>query len=298
LILAMGRSAAMLPVALWALRSLATPPARPEGKKNAPQLCDSMPYLDFKEALWSNLGGLGPDRGAEGMTWRVQANRHTGLPWAFENRSLHDLQLHVHAIGPYKNSCPKCNGFKNGLGSVVVDSGTNVSLLMHFYDTVKKENVTLPKGSLSFVDFDKEATSKAIEFVTVHDSFSHTYTANGTTLFFEKDLRKKTTTFWASVQGVGADNPTSLGIMTPTQKRKGLTLQFGGSQSFEVTVGSVNSGSYPREVLFAFHPGIVCALTRLPNGVVVPATDSTVRGNPMPVLEFGGRTTAYDTAII
>lgn len=143
-----------------------------------------------------------------------------------------------------------------------------------------------------------ETTNKSIEFVTVRDSFSHTYTALGTTLLYQREPNKKNTTFWASTEGIAMDNPTSPWIMTPTQKRKSLTLQFEGVQEIEVTFGTLNTGNYACDMLFAFSPSILCASTKLPNGVVVPATDTSVKGNPVPVLQFGLRSTANHNILL
>mmetsp|Transcript_124015 Transcript_124015/g.246958 ORF Transcript_124015/g.246958 Transcript_124015/m.246958 type:complete len:298 (-) Transcript_124015:154-1047(-) len=297
--MAMGQTTVQMTailLALLAFQSEATAPPV-DSMKHSP-LCDSMPYVELGEALWSNLGGHGPNQGAEGLIWRVQANRQVGLPKEFDDRSLHDLQLHVHAVTPYENNCPKCNGIERDLGKIFIESGRNVSLVMYFHDAVTKRNVTLPQGTLTFFDFDTENANTAIEFVTVQESFAHTYTAYGTTLLFQKEPDKKSITFWANVQGVAMDNPFSPWILTPTQKRKSLTLQFDFVREFKVTLGSINTGSYARGMLFAFHPGILCALTRLPNGVMVPATDSSLTGNPVPVLQFGERSTAYHNVLL
>jgi len=293
----MGQNTAQVPLLLLAISaavSSAPPPTKDGMSTGQPvEFCESMPYLELKKVIWSNLGGLGPDSGREGIFWRVRANRHVGLPEEFEDESLHDLQLRVHATSSYQAKCPECNGKAKDLCQISCESGTNVSVVMQFYDAVTKKNVTLPRGSLTFVDFDREDMQRAIEFVTVPvDTFSRTYTANGTTLLFQRESGMGSITFWAGIQGVGMDNPDRPWILTPTQKRKSLTLQFEHLSELEVTMGSVDAGTVEREMLFAFHPGILCAVTRLPNGVMVNATDSSTTGNPVPVLEFGANAAA------
>lgn len=91
-----------------------------------------------------------------------------------------------------------------------------------------------------------------------------------------------TTQFWGTDSELGYDNPEQNALLTAVQKKKSVTLQIGteGLQAAVFRFGSL-PGESAREIRFGFMPTMLCSKTRMPDGSVLDATE-TSRGNIFP----------------
>merc|ERR1711994_136559 len=121
-------------------------------------------------------------------------------------------------------------------------------------------------GVISFFDLDKGP--KAVEHVTVKDGFEIYYLSNETEVNVTED--GKFTTFTATMEGTGTDNPTDPLALTPLQKNRAITIEYADAPYFDFEVGT-SAGHTGRVFTFVFRPSLLCAKTKMPDGTLLPA---------------------------
>eukprot|EP00419_Tripos_fusus_P085341 CAMPEP_0172870884 /NCGR_PEP_ID=MMETSP1075-20121228/91773_1 /TAXON_ID=2916 /ORGANISM="Ceratium fusus, Strain PA161109" /LENGTH=322 /DNA_ID=CAMNT_0013721061 /DNA_START=30 /DNA_END=995 /DNA_ORIENTATION=- len=234
--------------------------------------CAAFPFIRLEKILHSNLGGRGPDQGDEGIVYRVSMS-NVGVP-------VSRAELRLHAYTPYVPSAGRGNSLNGEWASIAWEPGTWVGLVANFWDPHTKQNLTLPRGYLSFCDIDAGIDGEK-EFVTVSNFFENYYVGNTATAQVEE--HKLTTTFWGNEPGFSGDSPKQGMSFTPAQKRKTVTFQVGagGLQAAVFKFGAL-PGSHPRSIQFAFQPTLLCTRTQMPDGKLLTATELSP-GNIFPL---------------
>jgi hypothetical protein len=171
---------------------------------NDKDICDAM-ALTLDE-VHSNLGGMGPDSGAEEMRF---SNVLTGI----------DLVIVSNTKYKPKNSAN--NVANNGIGVINLDGGKAVSLTFSMVKSGTNEEVALDTPfKMSFLDMDKGKKGN-IEHMTVCGA-KNIYVREVSELATEAgegDCHQ----VYAGAPGTGADNPTSLDL-TEGQKLKSFDI--------------------------------------------------------------------------
>lgn len=229
--------------------------------KEYPDPCGSYPYVRLRNVTHSNLGNKGPDKGREGIEYQGRVH-HVGLEEQF--------LVTLNAKSDYQPSWPKENGYKNYFGQINVKQGTNVSLTLGVYNMTSKEKIVVPRFVLTVFDLDQGKENRSVEFFTIAN-FKKVWLSNETELT-QTDNDDGSSTFTATVEGSGTDNPTNPLALTPLQKNRAVTFEFEDLDEVPFTFGA-SSGHTTRVFMFAIRPSLLCAYTKLPDGTLVNATD-------------------------
>jgi len=175
------------------------------------------------------------------------------------------------------------------MGCDQLEAGNDSGLGGKLWDPETKKNLTLPRGYMTFSDIDAGKDGEK-EFVTASNYFENYYVGDQTMVQTEEHILS--TTFWGKDAELGLDNPKQNAELTPVQKKKAVTLQFGkeGLQAAVFKFGSLQ-GETSREIRFGFQPTMLCSKTHMPDGSILDAMDSG-QGNIFP--RANGREAAKD----
>lgn len=235
--------------------------------------CAGFPSIKIEKMLVNNLGGYGPDVGKPpGMVFEVSMS-NVGLTQT-------KAHLKVNTFTGYVPNWVPSNGLHTEWAAINWKPGTTVGLVANFWDPETKKNLTIPRGYMTFSDVDAGLRDEE-EFVTVSNFFSNYYVGDKTMMRTEEHIL--TTTFWGTDGELGLDNPEINAVLTPVQKKKSVTLQFGpeGLQAAVFKLGS-DKGHSAREIRFGFEASLLCSKTRMPNGRILDAMELG-QGNIFPV---------------
>lgn len=227
-----------------------------------PDPCAELPFVRLEKLKHSNLGGKGPDDGAEGIVYEATV-AHAGRNGTVE--------VHLNATSEYQPAWPKENGIRGRFGAFNVKHGTNVSLTLTVHDPESGEQVPLPKFALTFFDLDQGRDGHSVEHVTA-SGFKEAWLSNETEVN-RTDNDDGSSTFRASVEGNGDDNPTNPLVLTTQQKNRAVTLTWDDMHSIPFTVGA-SEGKTARVFQFVIRPSLLCAYT-FANGTILNATGLT-----------------------
>jgi hypothetical protein len=175
---------------------------------NDQDICDAI-GLTLDE-VHSNLGGLGPDSGAEEMRFSNVAS--VGGAQA---------DLVIVSNNKYKPKKPENNAVTNGIGVINLDGGKAVSLTFSLVKSGTMEEVALDTPfMLSFVDVDKGKKGN-VEHITVcgADNIYMREVSELATAAGKEGCHE----VYAGAPGTGADNPTSLDL-TEGQKLRSFDI--------------------------------------------------------------------------
>jgi len=181
---------------------------------DADDICSATPLsLDMSQ---SNLGGKGPDSGAEEIRFSNAATMKGVL-----------CDLVIVSTSPYKPNKPENNVASNGIGVINLDGGSDVSLTFSMVKSGTNDECEIDGAfMMSFLDVDKGKRGN-IEAVSVCGA-DNIYLREVSTLLTEKltdDCHQVT----ADGVGSGADNPTSPTEMTEAQKLKSFDISVSKS---------------------------------------------------------------------
>jgi len=265
--------------------------------------CEGLPFVKLESVISSNLGKQGPDTDApEGIIYKATSH-HTGV-------DVSNLEIHVHSLKdfdvteesddsydtdyePAFKTGSYVNGIHGNFACVNVKQNKSIKLRAHAYDADKKEDVAVPHGAISFFDLDTGKDNVlSVEHVTI-GGYKHYFVSNETEIDVTQD--GDLTVFTATKEGTGDDNPTDPIVLTPLQKDRAVTIEFGGVAHFDFEVGAT-AGHTARVFSFVFRPSLLCAKTVI-DKVLYPATGITApitavqgaafKGLPSVVLMFG-----------
>jgi hypothetical protein len=206
-------------------------------------VCSKSVKMNALTVAQNNLGGVGPDEGAEEIRYSNAA--------VVNGRAV-DLVLTTD--GTFTPSKPSRNGKTGAFGRLNVKCGTSVSVKMRVVDSESGDPVTLERVALTWYDLDEGKRGKGRASVTTCGSTGAIVSTN-TELTVVRSGACSTAT--SSVAGTGKDNPTSPQQLDHLQISRALTLPFVGVSEWTSTL-SLDPGHKGRNFLFAIEPSVAC----------------------------------------
>jgi len=211
------------------------------------EVCSKTVKMNTLTVSQNNLGGVGPDSGAEEIRYGNAA---------VVNGKAVDLVLTTD--GEFKSSKPAKNGNSGPFGVLNVKCGSSVTVTMKAVDSESGAPVTLDAVALTWYDLDEGKKEKGRATVTTCGSTGAIVSANTElTVLRTGDCSSAT----SSVAGTGKDNPKSPHALDAVQISRSLTLPFKQVSEWSSTL-SLAKGSKGRNFLFAIEPSVACGLPR------------------------------------
>jgi len=209
------------------------------------EVCTNSVKMNTLTVSQNNLGGVGPDSGAEEIRY--------GNAAVVDGKSV-DLVLTTD--GDFQSSKPSKNGNAGAFGILNVKCGTSVTVNMQVVDSETGAPVTLDAVALTWYDLDEGKKQKGRATVTTCGSTGAIVSENSElTLVREGDCSSAT----SSVAGTGRDNPKSPHQLDSVQISRAVTLPFKQVSQFSSTL-SLAKGYKGRNFLFAIEPSVACGL--------------------------------------
>jgi len=209
------------------------------------EVCTSAVKMNTLTVSHNNLGGVGPDAGAEEIRY---------INAAVINGKAVDLVLTTD--GTFTSSKPSVNGNAGAFGRLNVKCGTSVTVSMKVVDAETGNPVVLDAVALTWYDLDEGKKSKGRATVTTCGSTGAIVSEN-TELTVEREGDCSSAT--SSVAGTGKDNPTSPHHLDSLQISRAVTLPFKQVSEMSSTL-SLAKGFKGRNFLFAIEPSVACGL--------------------------------------
>jgi hypothetical protein len=172
--------------------------------------------------LHSNLGGQGPDEGAENMHIR-DVDGTTGTT---------DLIITASGGSQYKPNNPEINGLSNAFGLINVKCGSSASLRFQFVNSATGNKQKFSSLPVSFYDFDQSGNGDQ-EFATIQGASAYWVT---TTTQLVSNISSNKGSWISSITGHTEDNPLDHNL-TDEQKDRALSVLFENASTFVVTLG-------------------------------------------------------------
>lgn len=209
---------------------------------NPGEVCTEAVKMNTLTVSQNNLGGVGPDEGAEEIRYSNAA--------VVNGRAV-DLVLTTD--GAFKTHKASKNGNSGPFGILNVKCGTSVSVNMKVVDSDNGQPVTLDSVALTWYDLDEGKKEKGRATVTACGSTGAIVSENTElTVVREGDCSSST----SSVPGTGKDNPTSPHQLNSVQIARAVTLPFKGVSEWSSTL-SLAKGFKGRNFLFADRKSVV-----------------------------------------
>jgi hypothetical protein len=209
------------------------------------QVCTQAVKMNTLTVSQNNLGGVGPDDGAEEIRYSNAA--------VVNGRKV-DLVLTTD--GSFSTHKASKNGNSGPFGLLNVKCGTSVTVNMKVVDSENGQPVTLDTVALTWYDLDEGKKEKGRATVTACGSTGAIVSENTElTVKREGDCSSST----SSVPGTGKDNPTSPHQLNSVQIARAVTLPFKGVSEWSSTL-SLAKGYKGRNFLFALEPSVACGL--------------------------------------
>jgi len=219
-------------------------------------LCESA--LQFSDVEQSNLGGAGPDDGAEGITYRGVA---PGTNLVVSATSGYTPNMLNPSGGVLRN------GVRHGFGVINLASGSSVELTFTLKDMATGDDAVNPGFAVTFFDGDHGMSHESRESIGIA-GFSN-YIVDD-----DSDLEVLPTsvddvslasgmgiaTFTSTLRGNKEDNPASPLALTDLQKRRSVTAYFENTASFTVTLAESDYvNPQGRNIFFAGASNLICS---------------------------------------
>lgn len=208
-------------------------------------VCSSAVKMNTLKVTQNNLGGAGPDSGAQEIRYSKAAviNGQT-------------VDLVVTADGSYTPHKTSKNGNnEGGFGILNLKCGSSTTIIFSVVDSDTGAPVTLDSVAITWYDIDEGKKSKGRESVTVCGT-SGAIVADITTLSMSAIGDCHTAT--SSTAGTGKDNPSSPYTLTPEHLARSSTFPLAGVSEFSSTL-SLAQGFKGRNFMFAIEPTVACA---------------------------------------
>jgi len=211
------------------------------------EVCETAVTMNTLSVAQNNLGGVGPDSGAEEIRYSNAA---------VVNGQKVDLVLTTD--GTFKTGTAAKNGQSGAFGNLNVKCGTSVTLNMRVVDSTTGAPVTLDAVALTWYDLDEGKKQKGRATVTSCGSTGAIISQN-TELTHKREGDCQS--FTSSVPGNGKDNPRSPHQLDSIQISRAVTLPFKGVSEFSSTL-SLSKAYGARNFLFSLEPSVACGLKR------------------------------------
>lgn len=209
-------------------------------------ICASAISVDLSNVVVNNLGGLGPDAGAEEVRYQNAID--------LDGRKL-DVVLTVEG-GSYVTPKPQKNGNTGtGFGIFTLKVDNSADFKFTFVDSGTGEPVAVEDLALTFYDLDQAKKSLQQETITACGA-GEVYTTDDTELLHDKEGACHS--FTSTVKGTGKDNPDVPNELTKTQAARSVTFEFHSRASISFSASISGRGRTPRPILFSFVPQVAC----------------------------------------
>jgi len=206
-------------------------------------ICSKSTTMNMLNVMQNNLGGAGPDSGAEEIRF--------GKAASINGQSV---DLVITTDGQYKSKKASRNGVPSGsFGNINVQCGSEVTLVFSVVNSETGDPVLVDDIAISWYDIDegKKATGRS----------SVTGCGDGMVTDSNSELtRAHVGSCWvatSSTKGTAADNPTNPFMLTPQQRARVATFPYTGVSSFTSTL-KVDKGWGGRNFNFALEPAVAC----------------------------------------
>jgi len=209
-------------------------------------VCAKSVKMNTLTVTQNNLGGVGPDAGAEEIRY--------GNAAVVNGRAV---DLVVTTDGDFATNKASKNGNAGQFGILNVKCGTSVTVNMKVVDSENGQPVTLDTVAVTWYDLDEGKKEKGRASVTACGSTGAIVSEN-TELVVKREGQCSTST--SSVAGTGKDNPTSPHTLDSVQIARAVTLPFKGVSEWTSTL-SLAPGHKGRNFLFAIEPSVACGLS-------------------------------------
>jgi len=247
------------------------------------KLCDA--------EVHSNLGGQGPDAGAEEMRYSNIADLNGG-----------GIDLVVTNTTPYEYKSAKQNGLKGCFGKFNLIAPSSVTLSFRFVRTGTNDDVDASNYLFSIYDVDEsqQGIKEQLTFSTPVDGY---WLTADTELIVSGSAAAGDLGFESSVVGVGSDNPEYPEELDPSQEARTVTVQYASVSEFLVYFAAVDSADAAklsgRNFLFAGKSDLVedAELTCTTADCEVwadPHVSGFDNSNPGPISLFENRMKTFD----
>lgn len=218
-------------------------------------LCETS--LQFTRVLHSNLGGAGPDDGAENLVFGNVAE---------------NTNLVVTATSPYTPNMLNPsggvlrNGAREGFGVINLASGSSVDLTFSFVDSRDGSSKTLTNTVVTFFDGDHGMAHESRESITIKDMTSFAVDDDTSLMLLDDGASavaqangNAEATFQSTLRGSKEDNPVSPLSLSSLQAQRAVAALFEGKSQFRVSLsesGYVNPQG--RNIYFAGASSLIC----------------------------------------
>jgi len=208
-------------------------------------ICSTAKTVDLSNVVQNNLGGLGPDTGAEEIRY--------GNAIDIDGRKL-DVVLT--AQGEYKSPKPEKNGNSAaGFGKFTMKTKSSTNFKFSFVDSGTNDPVGVKDLALTFYDLDQAKKTQQQETITACGA-EEVYTTTDTEL--AHDSSGVCHGFTSTVRGTGKDNPQNPAELTKMQAARSVTFEFHSRASISFTAEITGKGKTPRPIIFSFEPQVAC----------------------------------------
>jgi len=213
---------------------------------NPEDVCSKSVTMNTLTVSQNNLGGVGPDDGAEEIRY--------GNAAVVDGKTV-DLILTTD--GTFKSPKPGKNGNAGPFGILNVKCGSSITLNFQVVDSESGVPVVLEAVALTWYDLDEGKKEKGRATVTTCGSTGAIVSDNS-----ELTVKRQggCSTATSSTPGTGKDNPTSPHRLSSLQMSRALTLPFKGVSEWTSTL-SLSKGSKGRNFMFALEPSVACGTT-------------------------------------
>lgn len=225
------------------------------------QVCNTARTLDLAHSVvsHSNLGGAGPDSGAETL---VYSNVFQNIDLVISATSAYTPNL-LNANGGVLH-----NGLHGGFGVINMACDGTVNLAFTFIDTTSGEPVAPAPFLFTWFDSDHGMAHDSRESVSVSGFSSYHITDMSSLDVTEVDgglsevalaQSNGAATFTSTMRGGKVDNPVSPLTLTRLQEDRTVAMLFSGKSSFSVTLTETGyANPQGRNFYFSGSSAMVC----------------------------------------
>jgi len=205
--------------------------------------------LVLTNVVSNNLGGLGPDTGAEHGI--IYGN-------VFPN-SIQTLNLKLSVKNTYEPDDLSSNGVRGGFGAVNIRSGTNADMVFSFTDETGAPVTPSHGFTFTIFDIDTDNGQKNIELFTIKRTEFLSYMPGSTVEVMEDG---SVVTFSSVPEAGNEKNPSNPFNLREAQKARSVAFQFPAVDKFEFNFEVANAKDKKpengRNIFFAGQSSFTC----------------------------------------
>lgn len=208
-------------------------------------ICTGSQKVDLSNVVQNNLGGLGPDSGAEEIRYKHAID--------LDGRKV-DVVLAAEST--YSTPKSSVNGNSDGgFGVFTMKTKTSTNFKFSFVDANTDEPVGVKDLALTFYDLDQAKNTRQQETISACGA-GEVYTTSDTELVHSNSGVCHSLT--STTKGTGKDNPSSANDLTKTQAARSVTYEFHSRATISFSASISGKGKSPRPILFSFEPQVAC----------------------------------------